>query len=534
MVIKRRAEEEEILNESTNGISMVDMYESTFVNIKQGQIVKGKIIDVRPKNVVIDIGYKSEGIIPVEEFSAEEPPQTGQSVEVFLERLEDEDGMVVLSKVKAEKMQGWERIAATSKEGDLTKGRVARKVKGGFMVNIGVEAFLPASLAGARSPVEMDQMIGQEFEFKVVKINKFRKNIVVSRKDAMMQRRQEGKVRLLSELQKGQMVEGVIKNITDFGAFIDLGGLDGLLHITDMSWGRLSHPSELVAIGDKIEVMILGIDKDNGRVSLGMKQKTPNPWLDIDMKYPVGTKIKGKVVNIMPYGAFIEIEKGIEGLVHISELSWTRRYSHPNELLAIGDVVEAVVLSIDKENQKIALGIKQLEADPWDKVAELFTVGNKIKGKVRNMTDYGAFVELQEGIDGLIHVSDMSWTKRIAHPRDVLKKGQKVETLILNIDKEARKISLGLKQLTPDPWEKISEEYQTGKVVNGKITKITNFGVFIELETDLEGLVHISEIEISSGTKLEDMLKIGEPIKVKVLKVEPSQRRIALSMKEIA
>lgn len=519
--------------EVTDDISMSDIYEDTMVKVKEGQIVKGKIIDIRQKDIVIDIGYKSEGLIPLDEFSEGDQPKMGQEIEVYLEKMEDEDGMVVLSKFKAEKMQGWERIIALNKEGDIIQGKVSRKVKGGFMVNVGVEAFLPASLSGLRGPIDSEQIMNQQLEYKIVKINKFRKNIVVSRRDVLHQRREEEKVKLLSGLEKGQVMEGMVKNITDFGAFIDLGGLDGLLHITDMSWGRLSHPSELVAIGDKIEVMVLDVDREGVKVSLGLKQKTPNPWLDIEMKYPVGSKIKGRVVNIMPYGAFIELEKGVEGLVHISELSWTKRYSHPNELLAIGDVVEAVVLSLDKENQKIALGIKQLEADPWEKVAELFSAGDKIKGKVRNLTDYGVFVELQDGIDGLVHVSDMSWTKRIIHPRDVLKKGQKVEAVVLGVDKDARKISLGLKQLTPDPWSKIADAYKPDAVVEGKITKITNFGIFMELENDLEGLVHISEIDMPSGSKLDELYKAGDTIKASVLKIEPSQRRITLSLKEV-
>ncbi|MFH1753099.1 MAG: 30S ribosomal protein S1 [Candidatus Omnitrophota bacterium] len=514
-------------------VSMMELYEKTFVVISQGSIVKGKVVDVRAKEVVVDIGYKSEGLISIDEFDTNSPPEVGQEIEVFLERREDENGMVVLSKSKAEKAQGWERIIALSKEGDMIKGKITRKVKGGFMVNIGVEAFLPASLSGTRNPLEANQLLNQELEFKIVKINKPRKNVVVSRRDAVQQRREEGKHKLLTGLEKGQVAEGVVKNITDFGAFIDLGGLDGLLHITDMSWGRISHPSEVVAIGDKIEVMILDVDRESTKVSLGLKQKTPNPWLDIDMKFPVGTKIKGKVVNLMPYGAFVELEKGVEGLVHISELSWSKRYNHPNELLAIGDVVEVIVLSVDKENQKIALGIKQLDADPWDKVEELFSVGDKIKGKVRNLTDYGAFIELHDGIDGLIHVSDMSWTKRIAHPRDILKKGQKVDTVILGIDKNARKISLGLKQTTPDPWEKITENYKPGSAIEGKITNITNFGVFVELEPDLEGLVHVSEVEVPVDQKIEDVCKPGDTVKVRVLKVEASHRRIALSMKDV-
>ena len=513
---------------------MADIYQQEALsNVRQGQIVKGKVIEVRPKEVVIDIGYKSEGIISLDEFPGDESPTEGQEVEVFLEKIEDENGMCVLSKSKAEKMQGWERIAATRKEGDMITGKITRKVKGGFMADIGVEAFLPASLSGMRGPANVTQLMNKETEFKIVKINRPRKNIVVSRKDAMMQRREEGKVKLLGDLEKGQVVEGVIKNITDFGAFIDLGGLDGLLHITDMSWGRISHPSEMLAIGDKIEVMILDIDREKVKVSLGLKQNTPNPWLDIDMKFPIGSKLKGKVVNLMPYGAFVELEKGVEGLVHISEFSWSKRYGHPNELLAIGDAVEVVVLSLDKDNQKIALGIKQLEADPWEKVNELFKTGDKIKGKVRNLTDYGAFVEIGEGIDGLIHVSDMSWVKRIAHPRDVLKKGQKMEALILDIDKDARKISLGLKQLTPDPWEKIMETYKPDAIVDGRITNITNFGIFVELESELEGLVHISEVELPSDGKLEEQYKVEQEVKVRVIKAEPSHRRIALSLKNV-
>lgn len=534
MITKKSADEEkEIKSADEKNISMSDIYEDTFVNVREGQIVKGKIIDVRSKDVVVDIGYKSEGLISLAEFSKEKPPQIGEEIEVFLEKVEDEDGMVVLSKLKAEKMQGWERIVALNKEGDIVEGKVGRKVKGGFMVNIGVEAFLPASLAGVKGQGDMNQLLNQKLEFKIVKINKFRKNIVVSHKDAIQQRREEGKHKLLSDLKKGQVVEGVVKNITDFGAFIDLGGLDGLLHITDMSWGRISHPSEMVAINDKIEVMVLDIDRENLKISLGLKQKTPNPWLDIDIKYPVGSTVKGKVVNLMPYGAFIELEKGIEGLIHISELSWTRRYNHPNELLAIGDVVEAVVLSVDKENQKIALGVKQLEADPWTKVDEHFSVGDRVKGRVRNLTDYGVFIELEEGIDGLIHVSDMSWTKRIAHPRDVVKKGQRVEAIVLAIDKDARKISLGLKQLTPDPWDKIIKNYQPGSIIEGNITNLTNFGIFVELETDLEGLIHVTEVELPPGGKLEDIYKVGDRVKVKVLKIEPSHRRIALSLRDV-
>jgi len=507
---------------------MAMLYESTIKDIKEGQIIKGRIIEIRNKDVVVDIGYKSEGIISISEFSDKSKLKIGEEIEVYLDSKEDEHGCVVISKQKADKLQGWERIISTSKEGDVVTGRPTRKVKGGLMVDIGMEAFLPASLASLKNYSNLDELVGQALEFKIVKINRPRKNIVLSRKDVLQQRAEESKQKLLSVLEKGHVVNGVVKNITDFGAFIDLGGLDGLLHITDMSWGRISHPSEMLAIGDRIEVVVLDFNKETNRVSLGLKQKSANPWKEVDVKYPVGSKVKGKVVNIMPYGAFIEIEKGIEGLVHISELSWTKKYSHPNELLAIGDVIETVVLDIDKDNQKISLGIKQLEADPWIEVEEKFPIGAKVKGKVRNLTDYGAFVELEEGVDGLIHVSEMSWTKKISHPKETLKKGQKVEAVVLSIDAKSRKLSLGLKQLMPDPWEKIAKIYKEGYATSGKIAKVTNFGIFVELETDLEGLIHVSELEEKTQGEMEAKYILGDKIAVKVVKLDDAQRKIAL------
>ncbi len=509
---------------------MAMLYESTIKDVKEGQIVKGRIIEVRNKDVVVDIGYKSEGIIALSEFPDRAAVKVGDEIEVFLDSKEDESGCVVISKQKADKLQGWERIISTSKEGDVISGRPARKVKGGLMVDIGMEAFLPASLASLKNYSNLDELIGQQLEFKIVKINRPRKNIVLSRKDVLQQRAEESKQKLLSVLEKGQVVKGMVKNITDFGAFIDLGGLDGLLHITDMSWGRISHPSEMLAIGDRIEVVVLDFNKDTNRVSLGLKQKSANPWKEIDAKYPVGSKVKGKVVNIMPYGAFTEIEKGIEGLVHISELSWTKKYSHPNELLAIGDVIETIVLDIDKDNQKISLGIKQLEADPWVDVEEKFPIGAKVKGKVRNLTDYGAFVELEEGVDGLIHISEMSWTKKVGHPKEILKKSQKVEAVVLSVDAKGRKLSLGLKQLMPDPWEKITKIYKEGYAASGKIAKITNFGIFVELETDLEGLVHVSELEEKTQAEMEAKYNLGDKIAVKVVKLDEAQRKIALAL----
>ncbi|MCX5680357.1 MAG: 30S ribosomal protein S1 [Candidatus Omnitrophica bacterium] len=509
------------------------LYEqSVAATIKEGQIVKGKIIGVTSKDVIVDIGYKSEGAIAISEFSDPESIKIGDEVDVYLESKEDDSGMVVLSKQKAERAVGWEMVVARYGEGDIVDGKVTKKVKGGFMVNVGVEAFLPASLTAMKGFVNLNQLIGQTFQFKIVKINKPRKNIVVSRKDALQQQKDEDKKKILDNLVKGAMASGIVRNITDFGAFVDLGGgMTGLLHITDMSWGRVSHPSEVVAIGDTIEVMILDFDKDNGRVSLGLKQKGQNPWETVDTKYPAGAKVKGTVVNIVPYGAFVELEKGVEGLLHISELSWTKKYANPNELLAMGDRVEVQVLELDKSNRKISLGLKQLEANPWIGVEEKYPVGKTVKGKVRNLTDYGAFVELEDGIDGLVHVSDISWTKRIGHPKDVFKKGEKLEAVVLAVDSANRRISLGVKQTTPDPWDEIASKYIQDSVMNGKVTKVANFGLFIEIDKELEGLAHISEIPIAEGEKLEDKYKIDQEVKARVLKVDSIQHKIALSLK---
>lgn len=507
-------------------------YEESFKDFKEGEIVKGKIVAITPKEVLIDIGYKSEGYIPLSEFSDPSSLKVDNEIEVLLESKENEDGAVVLSKWKADRKMGWERIMKDFKEGDIIEGRVLRKVKGGLMVDVGLEAFLPASLVALRGFSNLNQYLGQTLKFKIVKINKPRRNIVLSRKDVLRYEQQETRNRLIQELEKGKICTGVVKNITDFGAFIDLGGVDGLLHITDMSWGRVSHPSEIVALGDKIEVVVLDVDKENLKVSLGLKQKTPSPWQDAEKKYPVGAKVKGKVVNILPYGAFIELEKGLEGLVHISELSWSRRISHPNEVLAIGDVIEAIVLNVDGQTQKISLGIKQMEANPWLKAKERYPVDSRVKGKVRTLTEYGAFIELEEGIDGLIHISDMSWTKRLGHPEELLKKGQKIEAVVLSVDSENRKIALSLKQLTPDPWPEITKRYLIGLELEGTVTKVTNFGVFLELEKDLEGLLHTSGLKEPSQAKLGDIFKIGDKVKVRVAKVDPALRKISLTMKE--
>ncbi|MBL7155775.1 MAG: 30S ribosomal protein S1 [Candidatus Omnitrophica bacterium] len=503
------------------------IYEGTIAHLEEGQIVKGKIIDVTPKEVMVDIGYKSEGVISRDEFRSSDELKVGDEIDVLLESKEDENGMVVLSKEKVERALGWDRIVKSFNEGDIIEGRISTRVKGGFMVDVGVEAFLPASQAMSK---DLDN---EMLEFKIVKINKLRKNVVLSRKGAVFHKREEEKKKVIGSLEKGQIVKGAVKNITDFGAFIDIGGgIIGLLHIADMSWGRVNHPSEILTIGDEVDVMVLDYKKDEMRVSLGIRQKTKDPWEDIEAKYPLGSKATGKVVNLAPYGAFVELEKGIEGLVHISELSWTKKHNSPSDILAIGDRVEIMVLDINKPERKISLGIKQLEQDPWEGVEEKYKVGEKITGKVRHITDYGAFVELEEGIDGLVHVSDLSWTKKVAHPKDVLKKGDKIEAMILSVDGVNRRIALGIKQLTADPWDEIQAKYNPGAVIKGKVAKITNFGMFVELEKDLEGLLHISEIGLGPDEKLEEKFKVDDEIEVVILMVDGVQKKIALSTKK--
>jgi len=511
--------------------NMQEIYEASIAHFEEGGIVKGKIIHISPKDIVVDIGYKSEGIIPLDEFRAPKELKVGDEIDVLLEAKENEDGMVVLSKEKVERARGWDRIVNECKEGDPITGKIVKRVRGGFMVDVGIEAFLPASQAASREQDRVDPT--KELEFRIIKINRFRKNIVVSRKGALMKKKEEEKRRVLSTLEKRTIVKGLVKNITDFGAFIDIGGgVIGLLHIADMSWGRVNHPSEVVAVGDEIDVMILDFNKEELKVSLGIRQKTKDPWEEVETKYPVGNKVTGKVVNIAPYGAFIELEKGIEGLVHVSELSWTKKHSTPNELLAIGDRVEIMVLDINKQDRKISLGIKQLEQDPWQGIEDRFKAGDKIKGKVRHITDYGAFVELEEGIDGLVHVSDLSWTKKVAHPRDVLKKGDKIDTVILSVDGMNRRIALGIKQLAADPWDDIQAKYVPGTLIKGKVVKITNFGMFVELEKDLEGLLHISEANLGEGERLENKYKVEDDIDVSVLRVDGVQKKIALSMRQ--
>lgn len=504
-----------------------NLYLGTFKNFSEGQIVKGKIISLSPKEVMIDIGYKSEGMISVSEFRPEEL-EVGKEVEVLIEALESEDGMVVLSKEKVTRMKGWEQIAKIAQTDQLLDGRVKTKIKGGYTVEImGIDAFLPESLSTFRGKSQSEVM-GQIFKFQIVKINHQRRSLVVSRKDAYAKEKEALKRKLWEELKIGDSRQGIVKAITDFGAFVDLGGVDGLLHITDMSWSRISHPSEVVAIGDKIEVSILNLDRESGKVSLGLKQRTPDPWEKIEDKFPIGTQLKGKIVNILNYGLFVELEKGIEGLIHISEISWSKRIADLKETFAIGDIVEAKVLSIEKQSKRISLSIKQLEANPWEIVGEKYSQGMKISGTVRGFSDYGAFVELPDNLEGMIHISDLSWTRKINHPQEVLKKGQKIEVIILSIDAKNQRIALGLKQLGENPWPRIAQEYSLERIVDAEVTSVTNFGVFVKLADDLEGLIYTGEID---NTKKEQ-LKPGDKIQAKIIKVDVDAMKIGLSAKE--
>jgi small subunit ribosomal protein S1 len=496
-----------------------------------GNIVKGTIIEVRPKEVLVDIGYKSEGVISGGEFEDIKAVKTGDEIDVLIEKLEDKEGMVVLSKEKAEFKKNWERILTICNEGGTIAGKVKGVVKGGLVVNIGVEAFLPASQIDVTTPKNLTQYVGNTYDFKVVKINQERQNIVLSRRELIEQERVERRQKLLGEMTPGDIRKGTVKNITDFGAFIDLNGIDGLLHITDMSWGRIGHPSELLKVGQDIDVVVLDINREKERVSLGLKQKLSNPWDNIDQKYPVGAKVKGRVVNLVPYGAFVELEPGVEGLVHVTELSWTKRIAKPSDVLKQDQEIEAVVLGINREEQKISLGLRQLETNPWDKAQEKYPPGTRVKGKIRNLTSYGAFIELEEGLDGMIHVSDISWTRKINHPSEVLKKGDEVEAVVLEVDKANQRIAVGIKQLTQDPWENIDKLYKVGDLVTGNVTKLASFGAFIGLQHEIDGLVHISQISEERVDKIKNVLKVGQEVTARVIKIDKADRRIGLSVK---
>ena len=496
-----------------------------------GNIVKGTIIEVRPKEVLVDIGYKSEGVISGSEFEDIKTVKLGDEIDVLIEKLEDKEGMVVLSKEKAEFKRNWERILTICNEGGTIAGKVKAIVKGGLLVNIGVEAFLPASQIDITTPKNLTQYVGNTYDFKVVKINQERQNIVLSRRELIEQERLERRQKLLSEMTPGDIRKGTVKNITDFGAFIDLNGIDGLLHITDMSWGRIGHPSELLKVGQDIDVVVLDINREKERVSLGLKQKLANPWDTIEQKYPVGAKVKGKVVNLVPYGAFVELEPGVEGLVHVTELSWTKRVAKPSDMLKQEQEIEAVVLGINREEQKISLGLRQLEANPWDRAQEKYPPGTHVKGKIRNLTSYGAFIELEEGLDGMIHVSDISWTRKINHPSEVLKKGDEVEAVVLEVDKPNQRIAVGLKQLTQDPWATIDQLYKVGDLVTGNVSKLASFGAFVGLQHEIDGLVHISQISEDRVDKIKNVLKVGQEVTARVIKIDKADRRIGLSIK---
>ena len=497
-----------------------------------GQIVKGTIIEIRSKEVMVDIGYKSEGSVPASEFEdLDEELKVGDEVDVLILQLEDRDGMVVLSHEQAVFKQNWDNIKAICEEGGRIKGRIKAAVKGGLIVNIGVEAFLPSSQIDVNTPTDLDAYVGQAHEFKVVKLNLERQNIVLSRRELIEEERSAQRAKLLDEMVPGDIRKGTVKNLTDFGAFIDLNGLDGLLHVTDMSWGRITHPSQLLVVGQELEVVVLDINKESERVSLGLKQKQENPWENIDEKFPIGEKVSGKVVNLMPYGAFVELEPGVEGLVHVTELSWTKRINKPSEVLKANQEIEAVVLGINRDEQKISLGVRQLDTNPWDLAEEKYPVGSKVTGKIRNLTSYGAFMGLEEGLDAMIHVSDISWTRKINHPSEVLKKGMEVEAQVLEVDRDNQRISAGIKQLAEDPWETIDNYYKVGDLVTGKVSKLASFGAFVGLEHDIDGLVHISQVSEDRIDKIKNALKVGEEVSARVIKIDRADRRIGLSIK---
>ncbi|MEP0841741.1 MAG: 30S ribosomal protein S1 [Phycisphaerae bacterium] len=521
-----------LLGTETTNDAIAATIDQTIGNFQAGTILKGRIVGTVGDDVIIDVGLKSEGIIPANEWDDRSAIDVGDTVDVWLETVESDSGLVVISKRKADRILNWQRIVETSREGDTVRGKVMRKIKGGLLVDIGVPVFLPASQVDIRRPGDIGEFIGRDIDAKILKIDTERRNIVISRRKFIEEMRQTAKEKVLNELKVGDVRKGIVKNLADFGAFVDLGGIDGLLHITDMSWDRVNHPSDILRIDQEVEVKVLSIDRDKEKIALGLKQLTENPWESIEERYPIGAKIKGEVVNITNYGAFVKLEPGVEGLVHISEMSWTRRINHPSELVSLGDQVEVVVLEIDKNKQEISLGMKQTETNPWTKVAEKYPPNTIIEGKVRNLTNYGAFVEIEEGIDGLLHVSDMSWTKKISHPSEVLKKGDTVRCVVLSVDQEKMRVALGTRQLTEDPWlHAIPSTYIPGQIVKGKVTKITNFGVFVELEPDLEGLLHVSELADHKVEDPHDEVKVGAEIEVKILRVDPQDRKIGLSKK---
>jgi small subunit ribosomal protein S1 len=530
-----QTELQNLLNETLglDGDARLDkLYESSVSDLKPDKIVKGRILNIVGDNVIVDVGYKSEGVIPIDQWKSRDEIDIGDEVDVLLEAVEDESGLIMLSKRKADRQKGWERVIQQHAKGDKVKGKCVRKIKGGLLVDIGVPVFLPASQIDIRRVPDIAEFLGKEIECKIIKIDEARMNIVVSRRKLLEEEREQKKKELLDKLFEGAEIEGVVKNLADFGAFIDLGGIDGLCHITDMSWGRVNHPSEVLKINDKVRVKVLKIDPKTERISLGIKQLTESPWNNIQAKYPVGAKFTGSVVNIVSYGAFVKLEEGVEGLVHVSEMSWTKRINHPSDVVQIGDKVEVVILDVNPQKQEISLGMKQIEVNPWSLVEDKYPPGKEVGGVVRNLTNYGAFVELEEGIDGLLHVSDLSWTKKIVHPSELLKKGDEVKAVVLAVDQEKKRIALGMKQLEEDPWERIIPgKYSVGEIVRGTVTKVTNFGVFVELEDGLEGLLHISELAEHKVDTPGAVVEPGDLCHVKVIKVDTEERKIGLSLR---
>ena len=515
--------------------ALAALYEETFRNLEEGTITEGRVVALTKDKVVVDIGYKSEGMIPSDQFSSDDLGnlKVGDRLQVYIEECEDADGNLVLSKEKADKMKIWEELEKMYKDEKSIEGKIVSRIKGGMMVDIGVKAFLPGSQIDLHPVRDLDGLVGKTFPLKIIKINHRRGNVVVSRRVLLEETRDKKRQTTLANLKEGQLIQGTVKNITDYGSFIDLGGIDGLLHITDMSWGRVGHPSELFTVGDKVEVTVLKYDRETGRISLGLKQKSADPWTNVAGKYPIGTRVRGRVVSLTDYGAFVELEPGVEGLVHVSEMSWTHEVRHPSRVVAVGDQVEAAVLNVDPASRKISLGMKQTAPNPWDMIEGKYPIGTRIEGKVKSLTDFGVFVGLEEGIDGLIHISDMSWTKHIKHPSELFKKGQKVEAIVLRIDKEKERLSLGYKQLTRDPWdEAIPARYHVGDSVSGKVSKVADFGIFVELEGGVEGLIHVSESGLDSSQKLEEKFKLQEDVTAKIIKVDREERKIALSLRD--
>jgi len=527
-----KEDEDQVVDEQ----SFQELYEESLKSIKEGEVVRGSIIQVAEDYVMVDIGYKSEGQIRISEFIDDEgniKAKVGDEVDVLLEHHEDENGEIVLSKEKAAKIKVWDEISSIYQEDGVIDGRIVSKVKGGLSVDIGVQAFLPGSQVDLRPVRNLDALIGQQFQFKILKYNKKRRNVVLSRRVLLEKERKALKTETLERLEEGKVLEGIVKNITEYGVFVDLGGIDGLLHITDMSWGRVGHPSEVCSIGDSIEVMVLNFDADKERVSLGLKQLTEDPWNSVEDRYPEGARVTGRVVSLTDYGAFVELEAGIEGLIHVSEMSWTAKIRHPSKVVSVGDVVETVVLNLNKESKRISLGMKQVEPNPWDVIGEKYPVGTTIQGKIKNITDFGLFIGIDEGIDGLVHISDLSWTKRIKHPSEIYKKGEEIQAIVLNIDKGNERFSLGVKQLNPDPWDEIPNRYPVGSSVVGTVTNVTDFGLFVEIEEGIEGLVHVSEISKEKIKTPVGLFQEGQELTAKVVNIGKEDRKIGLSIKRL-